>query len=69
MPWSVPGGIPYAMGKFSVIIPTRGTEGDFDEMCLLAGAESSPLIDSVKPAAQIVAEMAESAAALLSVGV
>jgi enoyl-[acyl-carrier protein] reductase II len=67
MPWSVPGGIPYAMGKFSVIIPTRGTEGDFDEMCLLAGAESSPLIDSVKPAGQIVAEMAESAAALLGV--
>jgi enoyl-[acyl-carrier protein] reductase II len=66
MPWSVPGGIPYAMGKFSVIIPTRDTTGDFDEMCLLAGAESSPLIESVKPAAEIVAEMAAEAAGLLS---
>jgi hypothetical protein len=66
MPWSVPGGIPYAMGKFSVIIPTRTSTGDFDEMCLLAGAESSPLIKSVKPAAQIVADMAAEAAALLS---
>ena len=66
MPWSVPGGIPYAMGKFSVMIPTRLTTGDFDEMCLLAGAESAPLIDAVKPAAGIVADMAAEAAALLS---
>jgi NAD(P)H-dependent flavin oxidoreductase YrpB (nitropropane dioxygenase family) len=64
MPWSVEGGIPYAMGKFSVIIPTKGTTGDFDEMCLLAGAESSPLIKSVEPAARIVADMASEAAAL-----
>jgi hypothetical protein len=54
------------MPKFSVIIPTRDTTGDFDEMCLLAGAESSPLIDSVKPAAEIVAEMAAEAADLLA---
>jgi enoyl-[acyl-carrier protein] reductase II len=65
-PWSVPGGIPYAMPKFSVIIPTRDSTGDFDEMCLLAGAESSPLIDSVKPAAEIVAEMAAEAADILA---
>ncbi len=66
MPWSVPGGVPYAMGKFSVIIPTRTSTGDFDEMCLLAGAESSQIIKSVKPAGQIVADMAAEAAALLS---
>ena len=65
MPRTVPGGIPYAMPKFSVIIPTRTSEGDFDEMCLLAGAESSPLIDSVQPAGQIVADMAAGAAAIL----
>ena len=65
-PWSVPGGIPYAMPKFSVIIPTRDSTGDFDEMCLLAGAESAPLIKSVKPAAEIVAEMASDAATLLA---
>ena len=68
MPWSVPGGVPYAMGKFSVIIPTRTSSGDFDEMCLLAGAESSPLIKSVKPAAQIVADMAAEAAGFLQAG-
>jgi hypothetical protein len=33
-------------------------------MCLLAGAESSPLIRSVEPAARIVADMAAEAAAL-----
>ena len=33
-------------------------------MCLLAGAESSTIIESVKPAAQIVADMAAEAAAL-----
>ncbi len=66
MPWTVPGGIPYAMPKFSVIIPTRHTEGDFDEMCLLAGSESSEIIKSVKPAAQIVKEMARDAAQILA---
>jgi enoyl-[acyl-carrier protein] reductase II len=64
MPWTVEGGVPYAMGKFSVIIPTRDTTGDFDEMCLLAGSESSTLIRSIKPAARIVADMAAEAAAL-----
>jgi NAD(P)H-dependent flavin oxidoreductase YrpB (nitropropane dioxygenase family) len=66
MPWTVPGGVPYAMEKFSIIIPTRTSSGDFDEMCLLAGAESSPLIKSVKPAGQIVTEMAAEAAAILA---
>ena len=68
MPWTVPGGVPYAMEKFSIIIPTRTSSGDFDEMCLLAGAESSPLIKSVKPAGQIVTDMAAEAAAVLSSG-
>jgi hypothetical protein len=54
------------MPKFSVIIPTKDSAGDFDEMCLLAGAESAPLIKSVKSAAEIVAEMATDAAALLA---
>ncbi|HVE27945.1 MAG TPA: nitronate monooxygenase [Sporichthya sp.] len=66
MPWTVPGGIPYAMPKFSVMSPTRTSTGDFDEMCLLAGAESSPLIDSVEPAGKIVADMAAEAAAVLA---
>jgi NAD(P)H-dependent flavin oxidoreductase YrpB (nitropropane dioxygenase family) len=66
MPWTVPGGVPYAMPKFSVIIPTRTSEGDFDEMCLLAGAESAQIIDAVHPAGEIVAEMAADAAAILT---
>ena len=66
MPWTVPGGVPYAMPKFSVIIPTRTSTGDFDEMCLLAGAESSPIIDGVEPAGKIVADMAAEAAAILA---
>ena len=66
MPWTVPGGVPYAMPKFSVIIPTRTSEGDFDEMCLLAGSESAQIIDAVHPAGQIVAEMAADAAAILA---
>jgi hypothetical protein len=48
------------------MIPTRTSTGDFDEMCLLAGAESSPLIDTVEPAGKIVAEMAAEAAAVLA---
>ncbi len=51
-----------------MIIPTRDSTGDFDEMCLLAGAESAPLIKSVKPAAEIVAEMAIEAARIRSGG-
>ncbi|HEY2832063.1 MAG TPA: nitronate monooxygenase [Sporichthyaceae bacterium] len=66
MPWTVEGGIPYAMPKFSVIIPTRGSQGDFDEMCLLAGAESAEIVKSVQPAGKIVAEMAADAAAILA---
>ena len=66
MPWTVPGGVPYPMKKFSIVIPTRTSTGDFDEMCLLAGAESSPLIKSVQPAGQIVTDMAAEAAAILS---
>jgi enoyl-[acyl-carrier protein] reductase II len=66
MPWTVEGGIPYAMPKFSVIIPTRSSTGDFDEMCLLAGSESAELVKSVQPAGQIVAEMAADAAAILA---
>jgi enoyl-[acyl-carrier protein] reductase II len=56
------------MPKFSVIIPTRDSTGDFDEMCLLAGAESAPLIKSVKPASEIVAEIATEAAGILAHG-
>ena len=40
--------------------------GDFEEMALLAGAESSPLVKSVQKAADIVVEMGEAARAILT---
>jgi enoyl-[acyl-carrier protein] reductase II len=64
-PFSVAGGIPYSMPKFSLAIPTRDVEGDFEEMCLLAGAESAPLINKVEKAGVIVTEMGEAARAIL----
>jgi enoyl-[acyl-carrier protein] reductase II len=64
-PFSVPGGVPYSMPKFSLAIPTRDVEGDFEEMCLLAGAESSPLVKKVQPARDITIEMGEAARAIL----
>lgn len=64
--YTVPGGIPYEMPKFSLMLPTRDTTGDFEEMCLLAGAESSPLVKKVQKAADIVAEMGEGARVVLN---
>lgn len=46
--------------KFSVILPTPDTSGDFEEMCLTAG-ESSGNIHSLKPAGEIVQTMVEEA--------
>ena len=51
---------PYDMPKFSVFLPIPQTEGDFEEMNMVAG-ESSGLINDVKPAAQIVHQMAQQA--------
>jgi enoyl-[acyl-carrier protein] reductase II len=65
MPWTVPGGVPYAMPKFSLCIPTRDTEGDFEEMCLLAGAESAPLVKEIRKAADITRDMGEGARKIL----
>jgi enoyl-[acyl-carrier protein] reductase II len=44
------------MPKFSAIVPTPETQGDFEEMGMPAG-ESVQHINSVKPAAQIITEM------------
>lgn len=64
--YTVPGGLPYQMPKFSLMLPTRDTTGDFEEMAHLAGAESSPLVKSVQRAADIVVEMGEGARAVLT---
>jgi NAD(P)H-dependent flavin oxidoreductase YrpB (nitropropane dioxygenase family) len=58
-------GEPYAMPKFSVILPTRDTTGDFDQMAWTAGIVSALLIDDVPPAAQIVSDMVQDAYGIL----
>ena len=58
----------YSMPKFSAIVPTPDTLGDFEEMGLPAGADSVKLIKCVQPAAQIVAEMMAEAAQLIRDG-
>jgi enoyl-[acyl-carrier protein] reductase II len=48
--------VPYTMPKFSAVVPTPDTTGDFEEMGLPAG-EGVGSIRSVKPAGQIIFEM------------
>jgi enoyl-[acyl-carrier protein] reductase II len=59
-------GQPYAMPKFSAIIPTRDTVEDIDEMWLPAGSTSNGLIRGIPPAAQIIAHMVKGARATLA---
>ena len=47
---------PYEMPKFSAIVPTPDTVGDFEEMGMPAGDGAAP-IKTIMPAAQIVATM------------
>jgi enoyl-[acyl-carrier protein] reductase II len=54
------GGIEYPMPKFSAILPTPETSGDFEEMCLAAG-EGAALVEAVSGAQDVVREMAEQA--------
>ena len=49
-------GHPYSMPKFSALLPTPETTGDFDEMCLPAG-RAVGLVTKVKSAGEIVREM------------
>lgn len=50
----------YPMPKFSAILPTPETSGDFEEMCLAAG-ESAGLVREIKPAGEIVRQMMQEA--------
>lgn len=59
------GGQEYPMPKFSAILPTPETSGDFEEMCLAAG-ESAGLVQEIKPAGTIVKEMMEEAQRVLA---
>jgi NAD(P)H-dependent flavin oxidoreductase YrpB (nitropropane dioxygenase family) len=52
------------LARFTGLPPTRATTGDLDEMSLLAG-QSSGLVDGVRPAADIVRDIAAGAEAAL----
>lgn len=65
MPWSVPNGVPYDMPKFSAMLPTPASAGDFEEMCMAAG-EGVALIKSIRPASEIVSQMMEGARSMLA---
>lgn len=54
------GGEEYIMPKFSALLPTPETTGDFEEMMLVAG-ESAGLVKEIQPAAEIVREMMDEA--------
>jgi len=58
------GDVEYRMPKFSAVLPTPETTGDFEEMCLLAG-ESAAVIRAVAPAGEIVRHLVADAEALL----
>jgi nitronate monooxygenase len=59
---------PYEMPKFSAVVPTPETSGDFEEMGLPAGSESVKVIKSVETAADIVKTMMIEARELLQAG-
>jgi nitronate monooxygenase len=56
---------PYDMPKFSAVVPTPETSGDWEEMAFPA-CGGAALIGDVKPAGQIVEEMMSEAGALLA---
>ena len=50
------GPVPYEMPKFSAILPTPGTRGDFEEMALPAG-DGAGRVSDVLPAGEIVRQL------------
>jgi enoyl-[acyl-carrier protein] reductase II len=62
---TVLGGQVYQMPKYSAIVPTRDTQGDFEEMCMPAG-DGAPRIRRVQPAAAIIREMMTEASEYLA---
>jgi nitronate monooxygenase len=59
------GGQEHPIQKFSGLLPTRDTSGDFEEMCLAAG-ESAGLVGEIKPAGEIVREMMDEAEQIIA---
>jgi enoyl-[acyl-carrier protein] reductase II len=46
----------YPMPKFSALVPTASTTGNFEEMCLPAG-ESASMVKDIQPVATIIKDM------------
>ena len=61
---TVLGGQEYVMPKFSAILPTPETRGDFDEMCLAAG-ESAAVTNAIATVEEVVQTMSEQARGIL----
>lgn len=61
---TVLGGQTVPIPKFSMVLPTPESDGDFEEMGLTMG-ESAGLIGTIKPAAEIVREMGHDASRIL----
>jgi NAD(P)H-dependent flavin oxidoreductase YrpB (nitropropane dioxygenase family) len=57
---TVLGGQTIPLPKFSALLPTPETSGDFEEMCLIAG-EGAGLIHEIRPAGEIIADMMQEA--------
>ena len=55
----------YRMPKFSAILPTPETTGDFEEMCLAAG-EGAGLVHEIRPAGEIVAALMDDAERIIT---
>jgi NAD(P)H-dependent flavin oxidoreductase YrpB (nitropropane dioxygenase family) len=55
----------YAMPKFSAVLPTPPTKGDFEEMCIAAG-ESAGLVTGIASAGEIVRNMMSEAAEIIA---
>jgi NAD(P)H-dependent flavin oxidoreductase YrpB (nitropropane dioxygenase family) len=62
------GGQQMELRKFSVLLPTPDTQGDWEEMPFLAG-QSVGLVNDVLPAKQVVERMMAQAVAILNKGV
>jgi enoyl-[acyl-carrier protein] reductase II len=59
------GGQHVPLPKFSALLPTPDTTGDFEAMCLTAG-ESVGLVKEIKPAGEIVRTMIEEARSIIA---
>lgn len=61
---TVLGGQEVPLPKFSALLPTPETTGDFEEMCLIAG-ESAGIVKEIIPAGQIVQAMMQEAGQII----